>query len=109
MKINDIDRDQHLQQEVMRERDNLFHLKHKPVDHNLSRFVKNCLKNAMSEQIPTKKLSEELKPYLESADIEDVKDDDSIKELNLQNCKDFLSKKKITVVAIFSNRCQGCR
>ena len=93
----------------MRERDNLFHLKHKPVDNNLSRFVKNCLGNSMSEVIPTKKMTEELKPYLESAHVEDVKDEDSIKELNLDNSKQFLSKKKLTVVAIFSNRCQGCR
>ena len=93
----------------MRERDNLFHLKHKPINNNLSRFVKNCLGNAMSEVIPTKKMTEELKPYLESAQVDNVNEEESIKELNLDNSKQFLSKKKLTVVAIFSNRCQGCR
>ena len=105
MKITDIDRDQQLQQEVVRERDNLFHLKHKPVDDNLSRFVKHVLENATSEVTPTKKMTTELKPYLESASIEDVKDEDSIKELNLDNCKEVMNKKKMMVVAVFSNRC----
>ena len=60
MKINDINHDPHLQSEVMRERDNLFHLKHKPTDDNISRFVKNCLQNAMSESMPTKKMTDEM-------------------------------------------------
>ena len=63
----------------------------------------------MSEVIPTKKMTEELKPYLESAQVDNVNEEESIKELNLDNSKQFLSKKKLTVVAIFSNRCQGCR
>ena len=66
----------------MRERDNLFHLKHKPVDNDMSRFIKNCLRNAQISR-PTKKMVEETKPYLESAEIEDAADIESIQELNL--------------------------
>ena len=78
MKVNDINHNPHLQQEVMRERDSLFHLKHKPTNRDLSKFVKNCLENAMSESTPTKKLEDELKPHMESTNISDTIPGESI-------------------------------
>ena len=100
-----------LRQELNREENNIYTLKYRPLQldavktFNFETFVKDCVQN-----------SENLKPYLECSACEEVKVGEkgeealeTIKQINQQNFAKVLNQNKLTVIAVFARKCQGCR